>query len=287
MSIVYLNGEYLPTEAACVPVLDRGFLFADGVYEVIPVYGGRLFRLLPHLARLDRSLADIRLANPYDEARWRDILQQIIDRNEGDDQSIYLQITRGVMARRDHRFPEHTEPTVLVMSIPLEPPARAELARGVAAITLPDPRWQHCHIKSIALLPNVMLRQAAEDASASEAILVRDNQVTEGSASNVFIVSGQRLLTPPTGAFLLPGITRDLVLELALANGIDAAEQAIDEDDLRAADEIWITSSTREIVPVIRLDDQPVGSGAAGPLWARMIDSYQDYKQALRAGTAT
>ncbi len=284
-SIVYLNGEFLPLEEAKIPVLDRGFIFGDGVYEVIPCYGGRLFRLEEHLRRLQHSLDGIRLRNPLTPAEWKEMLQRLAEANPEEDQSLYLQVTRGV-AGRDHRFPEKSTPTVFAMSKPLPPAPPELLERGVAAITLPDIRWQCCHIKAISLLPNVLLRQQALEAGADEAILVRDGEATEGAASNLFIVEAGVLITPPKDHRLLPGITRDLVVELARNAGIPCRERTVTESELRAAQEIWITSSTREILPVTRLDDTVVGKGRPGEMWQRMYQLYQQYKERLRTGEA-
>ena len=282
--IVYLNGVFMPIDEASVSVLDRGFLFGDGVYEVIPVYGGHLLRLTKHLQRLQNSLDGIRLKNPLSMTEWRDMLQHLVRRNEGVDQSVYLQVTRGVAPKRDHRFPADVIPTVFAMSNPLAPVSRDALHAGTTAITLDDIRWRVCNVKATALLANTLLRQQASDRDAGEAILLRDGLVTEGSASNVFIVTDDMIITPPTSPLLLPGITRDLVLELARAHDIVKAERNISERELRQADEIWITSSTREIVPVLKLDGQPVGNGQPGPIWQKMIDIYQNYKQQLRDG---
>lgn len=279
---VYLNGQFLPAGEARVSVLDRGFLFGDGVYEVIPVYGGRLFRLGPHLERLDHSLAGIRLDNPLDHEQWRTILNTLVERNGGGDQSIYLQVTRGV-ARRDHAFPANVEPTVFAMSSPLGEPS-AELRRGVSAVTVEDIRWKHCNIKAITLLPNVLMRQQAIEAGAAEAILLRDGVATEGAASNLFIVRNGEVLTPPKSHLLLPGVTRDLVVELCHEHAIPCRETSLLEEELRAADEIWVSSSTKEVVPVTLLDGVPVGDGRPGPVWQRLIELYQAYKQAFRHG---
>ncbi|MGB5337936.1 MAG: aminotransferase class IV, partial [Gammaproteobacteria bacterium] len=215
MSTAYLNGTFLPLDEASISVLDRGFLFGDGVYEVIPVYAGRLFRLSHHLQRLDDSLEAVRIGNPLAQASWSELLDELITRNHGGDQNIYLQVTRGVAARRDHAFPADTRPTVFAMSTPGDPPVDIPSVTGIKAVTLPDIRWELCNIKAITLLPNVMLRQQAVDADTAEAILTRDGFATEGAASNLFIVSNGLLLTPPKSPALLPGITRDLVLELA------------------------------------------------------------------------
>ncbi|MBI3343329.1 MAG: D-amino acid aminotransferase [Gammaproteobacteria bacterium] len=281
---VYLNGEFLPLDQAKVSVLDRGFIFGDGVYEVIPVYGGQLFRLNQHLQRLDHSLAGIRLDNPLAYDQWNSILEELVERNATEvygDQSVYLQVTRGV-AKRDHAFPKGVAPTVFAMSNPLAPLPASLASEGVAAITLDDIRWRYCNIKAITLLPNILLRQQALDANAAEAILISNGEVTEGAASNLFIVKDNILITPPKGPRLLPGITRDLILELAETHGIACREGAIRENELREADEVWLTSSAKEILPVTRLDGKAVSGGKPGQLWARVISLYQDYKRALR-----
>ena len=286
MSIACLNGVFLPLDEARVPVMDRGFLFGDGVYEVIPVYGGKLFRLSHHLRRLENSLAAVRIGNPLADKAWESMLRELVERNQGSDQALYLQVTRGVAPKRDHAFPADIRPTVFAMSTPGVASIDIESVTGIAAITLPDIRWQHCNIKAITLLPNVLLRQQAIDANTAEAILIRDGYAMEGAASNLFIVRNGTLITPPNGPALLPGITRDLILELAAANDIPLRESAITQQELNQAEEIWLTSSTREISPVTRLDDQLIGTGKPGPLWKRLIRLFQDYKQAVRRGDA-
>jgi len=281
MATIYINGEYLPADQPCISPLDRGFVFGDGIYEVIPVYNGHLFRLEEHLDRLDNSLASVSIQTSLSHQDWHELLTDLVKRNGSGNQSVYLQITRGVAAR-DHAFPNDIRPTIFAMSNPLKPVAAVIHEQGVSAITLEDIRWKYCHIKTIALLPNVMLRQQALEAGAVEAILVRDNEVTEGAASNLFIVRDGTIITPPKGPVLLPGITRDLVLELAQQAGIPWRETSISPEQLKTADEIWLTSSTKEILPVTQLDKQPVGSEPTdkpGPLWQRMIAIYQDYKQ--------
>ena len=282
---VYLNGAFVAPEAAQVSAFDRGFVFGDGVYEVIPVYGGRAFRLKHHLLRLEASLAAIGLGDPLAHAQWGAIFEELISVHGGDDQYIYLQVTRGA-APRDHAFPKDTPSTVFAYSQPLKPPDAAQLASGIAAITAPDNRWLRCDIKAIALLPNVLLRQQAQARDAAEAILIRAGFITEVAASNIFIVRAGRMLTPPRGPFILPGITRDLILELARAHGIGCEETAVREAALLGADEIWMTSSTKEILPITRLNDRPVGDGNPGPLQARFRGLYEDYKRAFRTGRA-
>lgn len=274
---VYLNGEFIEAEDARVSVLDRGYLFGDGVYEVIPVYARQCFALTRHLDRLQRSLAGIRLQQPYTSTHWQEILQTLIDQQPSDDQAIYLQVTRGV-APRDHLFPATAAPAVFAMSNPLKPVPASWHQQGVKAIVTDDIRWQNCHIKAIALLPNTLLRQQAEDAGAQEALLIRDGLLTEGSASNVFIVRDGTLMTPLADNRLLNGITRLLVIELAKTMGMPVEERDITRQELLAADEIWFTSSTKEIVPVTQLDEKPVGDGEPGPLWQQMYQRFQKFK---------
>ncbi len=274
--VAYLNGEFLPLSQARVPVLDRGFLFGDGVYEVIPAYGGRPFRLAQHLTRLENSLRAIRMEPPLHPRQWENILNELLQGEE--DQAIYLQITRGTAGTRDHAFPTDANPTVLAWAVPLN----NEVPHPAKAVTRPDIRWQWCHIKAITLLANVLLRQQAIDLGYQEAILIRDGKVTEGAASNIFAVIGGILVTPPKGPHLLPGITRDLVLELAAENGIPNREGEMTAEELATADEIWLTSSTREMVPVVELDGQVVGQGRPGPVWHRMHEVFQQYKRTFR-----
>lgn len=280
MKTVYLNGAFLPPEQAQVSVFDRGFLFGDGVYEVVPVYNKQLFRLEQHLARLQKSLDAIRLGINISEQAWRDIFVALVEKNlqeHGNNQAIYLQITRGYAPERSHLFPEQLRPTIFAQSMPFKILPLATLSAGMSAITLPDPRWQHCFIKATALLPNVLLYQQAKDAGAHEAILLRDGQVTEASTSNVFIVADGIIKTPPLSTHLLGGITRDFILELANVHHIAYQETAINEAQLRCADEVWVTSSTKEIYPIITLDGKPVGTGVPGAVWHKMITAYRDY----------
>ncbi|MBI5753063.1 MAG: D-amino acid aminotransferase [Hydrogenophilales bacterium] len=275
--MIYLNGRFMPIEEAMVPVLDRGFIFGDGVYEVIPAYSRLPFRLAEHLRRLQNSLDAIGLKNPYSDAEWTKLIAQLIAQNAGEDQYLYLHITRGV-AKRDHAFPKVVTPTVFMMSSPLPSPPPELKASGVTAITTQDNRWLRCDIKSISLLPNVLLRQQAVEAGTMEALLLRDGFLTEGAASNIFVVSQGVLLAPPKNNLMLPGITYDLVLELAAADGIPTRVGPVAEATVRAADELWLTSSTREVLPITLLDGQPVGGGQPGPLFKRMDALYQDYK---------
>jgi D-alanine transaminase len=274
----YLNGQFLPLAEAKVPVLDRGFVFGDGVYEMVPVYSKKPFRLDAHLRRLQASLDGIRLANPHGMAEWRERILQLIERQDFADQSLYLQVTRGV-APRDHAFPEGVAPTVFMFAQPLVTASDAQKAAGVCAVTAVDNRWLRCDIKAISLLPNILLRQQAVDAGCAETLMLRDGFLTEGAASNIFVVKGGVLLAPPPSSLMLTGITYDVVLELAAANGIPHAVRAISEAEVRGADELWMTSSTREIMAIVKLDGAPVGTGVPGPLAQRMDGLYQTFKQ--------
>jgi D-alanine transaminase len=276
--IVYLNGEFMPLESARIPVLDRGFIFGDGVYEVIPAYSRHPFRLPEHLQRLQRSLDSIRLANPHSDTEWTRVMQEIIARNPVEDQSVYLQVTRGV-AKRDHAFPKTVKPTVFMMASPLTTPSREQVEQGVAVISAVDFRWLKCDIKSVALLGNCLLRQMAQEAGCVEAVLFRDGYLTEASASNVFIVKKGAVLTPPKSHLMLPGITYDVVLELAAANDMPCDVREVSQQEVRAADEIWITSSTKEVLAVTTLDGVRVGDGKPGPVFRRIHRLYQEFKR--------
>ena len=282
--MIYLNGKFMPIDEACVPVLDRGFIFGDGVYEVIPVYSRRPFRLSAHLHRLQRSLDAVGIGNPHSEHEWGKLIEEIVNGNEGEDQYLYLHVTRGV-AKRDHAFPKGVQPTVFMMSSVLTTAPDSLRESGVAAVTAVDNRWLRCDIKSISLLPNILLRQQAVDAGAVETVLLRDGFMTEGAASNIFAVYDDILLAPPKDNLMLPGITYDLVLELAEAHGIPFDIGRVPEIKVRNAQELWLTSSTKEILPITTLDGKPVGDGKPGPLGKRMYDLYQEYKvNVMRAG---
>ena len=280
---VYLNGDFLPLAEARIPVLDRGFIFGDGVYEYIPVYSKKPFRMREHLGRLQASLNSIRLDNPFDETGWEQRIHKLIAAQDFDDQALYIQITRGV-APRDAAFPANTPPTVFMMANPLVPPPATLKASGVGAITAVDNRWLRCDIKSVSLLANVLLRQQSVDADCAETILLRDGYLTEGSASNIFVVRAGVVLAPPKSNLMLSGITYDLVLELAAQHGLPYEVRQISEAEVRSADELWMTSSSKEVLPIVRLDGDAVGDGTPGPLARRMDALYQHYKaEVMRA----
>jgi D-alanine transaminase len=283
--MIYLNGKFMPIEEARIPVLDRGFIFGDGVYEVIPVYSRKPFRLAEHLQRLQHSLDGIRLSNPHSNSEWSSLLQQLIDLNESEseDQSLYLHVTRGV-AKRDHAFPKGVAPTVFLMSNALLAPPEELLTTGVAAVTAVDNRWLRCDIKAISLLPNVLLRQSAIDSGAMETVLFRDGFMTEGAASNIFVVKNKTLLTPPKNNLMLPGITYDVVLELAVGHQIPHEVRSVSEYEVRTAEEILLTSSTKEILPITLLDGKPVGDGRPGVVFEVLYSLYQEYKLTIMRG---
>lgn len=284
--LVYLNGQLLPLEQAHISVMDRGFLFGDGVYEVIPVFGGRCFRLDQHLDRLDYSLRETRIVQPYSRAQWRAVMQRLIeslqDEQSAPDMVIYVQVTRGPAPLREHRFPDEMRPTVFAFARVLPHPP-AETPEPIACVTREDIRWSRCDIKSVSLLANVLMTQDALDAGSREAILIRDGYVREGASSNVFVVLDEVLYTAPKDHHILAGITRDLIVELCSEHAQPLKEAAVPAADLLRASEIWISSSTREMVPVTMLDGQPVGNGQPGPVFLRVWQWYRKFRQQMHS----
>lgn len=281
-SLCYLNGEFLPLRDARVSVLDRGFLFGDGIYEVLPVYGRRFFRFEEHMERLGRGLAKVRIANPYTAVRWLELCRELVAQQASDDQAVYLQVTRGV-APRHHVMPLDVEPTVFMMSNPLVQPSADERHRGVACVTARDFRWERGDLKSISLLGNVLARQMSADHGAAETILLRDGFLTEASASNVWVVHEGAVLGPPKSEHVLEGIRYELIRELCEEEGIAFNLRPIAEADLLAADEVMLSSAAKEVLPVTAIDGQPVGHGALrgkpGPTYARLYEAYQRAKR--------
>jgi D-alanine transaminase len=276
---VYLNGQFLPLEDARISVLDRGFIYGDGVYELIPVYGRRPYRLRQHLARLQRSLDGIRLANPHAVAEWEAIITALIGRMAFADQGVYLQVTRGA-AKRDHAFPAGVAPTVFMMSNPLALPSREQIEGGVAVITGVDERWLHCDLKTISLLGNVLARQLAVDAGATETVLFRNGYLTEASASNVLLVREGVIVAPPKDNQILPGITYDVAFELAREGGLPIEMRPVPKDEALAADEMWLSSSTKEVLAVTSLDGRPFAGGKPGPMFRKVHALFQASKAA-------
>jgi D-alanine transaminase len=281
-----LNGELVPLNQAKVSVLDRGFIFGDGVYEVVPVYDGRLFRFDEHMARLARGLARLRIAPPRTDAQWlaasRRLMQALREKTGAADQLVYIQVTRGV-ALRDHVMPPDIEPTVFMMVSPMRPPSAEQRHHGVACVTARDFRWERGDIKSISLLGNVLARQISADQGALETIMFRDGHLTEAAASNVWIVHEGALLGPPKSEHVLEGIRYDLLKELCEEEGIAYNLRPISEADVRAADEVLLSSATKEVLPVTKIDGEPVGHGALrgkpGPVYARLHEAYQRAKR--------
>lgn len=282
--VAWLNGEFVPLAEARISPLDRGFLFADGVYEVVPVHRGRPFRLREHLARLDRSLDEIRIARPLNHEQWGEVVGGLARRAGAAEQLVYLQVTRGEEFGRNHLFPPAgTPPTVFAFTGPYPPPSPDTLEKGLAAVTLQDIRWDRCDIKSVALLGNVLLRQQAQDAGAAEALLVRDGQLLEGSSSTVFIVTRGVLATPPDSHRILPGTSRDAIVDLARDWRL-CERRPIAVTELETCDEVWIASAGRGVLPVTRIDERPVGDGKPGRAWQAMYARLQKHLDDI-AGT--
>lgn len=283
LPLCYLNGEYLPLEQARVSPLDRAFLFGDAVYEVMPVYGRRPFRFVAHCERLSRSLRELGMDDPHSRAEWHAIIATLIERNATDDTYVYWQVTRGAEYGRNHAPVPQLARTVFAFSSPLTLPDAAALARGVSCVTATDNRWGRCDIKSTALLANILLRERAAQAGASETILLRDGWLTEGSASAVHVVVDGQLLTPELSHQVLPSLTRGAVEKMAQRAGISARSAPVSESQLRGASEVMLSAATREVIAVTRLDGAAVGDGAPGPVWRAVHSHLQQYKQELAA----
>jgi D-alanine transaminase len=283
--IAHFNGRLLPLDRISISPLDRGFIFGDGVYEVIPVYEGVALRAREHFERLQRSMDEIRLANPHTVDEWLAITRELLEHHPGN-QSVYIQVTRGAPSKRDHVMPKDLAPTVFMMCQPLASPSKEAVENGVACITARDFRWEKCHIKSTSLLGNVMARQLSADAGATETILIRDGFVTEASASNVFVVKDGRVAAPLQDNLILLGITYDLLVRLAGEGAVELEIRPVTEAELRSADEIWLSSSTKEVLAVTSLDGKPVGPGKPGPVFRRMHALYQEHKAKSRRQSA-
>ena len=280
-AIVYLNGDLLPLSEARIPVLDRGFIFGDGIYEVIPLYNGKPFRGAQHLARLKRSLAAIGIDDPYTEAEWLALIGRVVQANGLLDQMVYMQVTRGV-AKRAHAFPkEAVTPTVLIMTNPMALPPASAVEQGVACVTMEDRRWLNCQIKSTSLLGNVLAAQEAAANGVTEAIQFRDGQLTEASASNVWLVQQGRVVAPPKDNLILEGIRYGLMEELCAAMDISFTSRRISRDEVFAADEVMLSSASKELLPVVTLDGRAIGNGRPGPVFQRLYAAYQAAKAAL------
>jgi D-alanine transaminase len=282
---IYVDGRFMSPGEAAISPFDRGFIFGDGIYEVIPAYGARPFRWAQHLQRLNTNLKCIGIPVPMSDAQWDAVLRELLAGMPGVDQALYLQVTRGV-APRDHAFPLGATPTVFAYASELKPVPEATLREGVSACTLADFRWARCDIKTTSLVANVWLRQQALEQGASEAILVRNGVVTEGAATNVFAVMDGKVRTHPNGPAILPGITRDLLVELMHKHNVPCEERSFTEKEMLDADEIWLSSSTKELVPVTRINDRAVAGGKPGEIFRRVHELFQDYKADCRRGIA-
>jgi len=274
---VYLNGQFLPIEEAKISVLDRGFIYGDGVYELIPVYHRQPFRMPQHLRRLQHSLDGIRLANPHTNGEWEALIRDLIAKQPFDDQGVYFQVTRGV-AKRDHAFPKDTPPTVFMMSNPLPTPSAEQVAKGVAVVTAEDNRWRRCDLKTISLVGNVLMRQLAADVGALETVMFRDGFLTEASASNVLVVIDGRIVVPPKDNLILPGITYDAAIEFAADAGIPCEVRPVPRAEALGADEMWLSSSTKEVLAITTVDGKPFGGGVPGPVFRKMHALFQQRK---------
>ena len=275
--IVHLNGALLRLGDAKISVLDRGFIYGDGAYEVVPVYSRKPFRMQHHLNRLQRTLDAIRLPNPHDDTAWQRLIGEVVERAGFDDQAVYLQVTRGV-AKRDHSFPEGVPPTVFIMTNPLPSPTREQVERGVAVVTADDNRWDRCDLKTTSLLPNVLMRQLATDAGAAETVMFRDGWLTEASASNVLIVNDGTNVGPPRDQQILPGITYDATVEFAREADLPVEIRPVSRAEALEADEMWLSSSTKEVIAVTTVDGRPFAGGAPGPMFRRIYDIFQAHK---------
>jgi D-alanine transaminase len=282
--VAWLDGAFVALAEARISPLDRGFLFADAAYEVLPVYDGRPFLATEHLARLERSLAELGIPNPRTRAAWVELIEALIARNGGGSMAVYLQVSRGAEFGRNHAIPAGLTPTVFLMASPLSPVDADAVSNGVSAITLPDPRWKRCDIKSTALLGNVLAKSAAARAGVTEAILVADGMLREGSSTSVLVVSDGRLRAPPDGPEILPGTTRALCLSLAAALGIQVEIAPVPVALLERAEEILLCFASRGVLAVTRLDGRVLGGGRPGPVWQRLYGAFDDHRRRL-AGT--
>jgi len=273
-TLVYLNGDIVPVEDAKISVLDRGFIFGDGIYDVVPVYGGKPFRMDEHLSRLLRCLAQIRIESPFDKAGWAALVHRLIEVGPKPDCSVYLQVTRGA-AKRDHAFPlTPVAPTVFGIANPFVRPTAEMREHGITAVSITDERWLHCDIKSISMLGNVLAKQQAVDAGVREVVQFRDGFLTEGASCNVWVVRDGKLHAPPRNHLILEGIRYGLLAELAEEAGIAFEARALSREDVKGADELLMTSAGLEVVPLVTLDGQPVGSGRPGPVYAKLRAGY-------------
>ena len=283
LPVCYLNGEFVPLAEARISPLDRGFLFADSVYEVLPVFDGRMFRFREHFDRLARSLSEIQIASPHSHLEWLALLSELVRRNDGGSMYLYVQVTRGMEFGRNHAFPKDAKPTVFALASQLPVMSVEQRKHGLSAITVQDFRWERCDIKATTLLANILMKQRAAEAQAQEAIFVRDGDVLEGSSTSIFVVRDGVLFTPPNSHRILPGTTRDVVLELA-QQLMPAQIRRVEINELFEADEVWIAAATRDVLPITRIDSRRIGSGRPGDWWQKMSQAFEALRASL-AGT--
>lgn len=279
-SIVYLNGEYLRLADAKVSVLDRGFIFGDGIYDVVPAYSARPFRMAEHLDRLERSLASIKIASDMQRLDWENLVTEMIHRSGLNDCMVYIQVTRGV-AKRSHEFPLNSTPTIFCMVSPFERPSTNERTMGLTAASIPDLRWLRCDIKSVSLLGNVLAKQAAVDAGVNEVLQFRDGYLTEGASTNIWVAKNGVLMAPPLNNLILEGIRYRFLEELAMQCGIEFQARPISESEVEAADEIMFSSATREILPITQYNNKPVGNGLPGAVYKKLRAAYDQVINSL------
>jgi D-alanine transaminase len=272
-TLCYLNGAWLPLAEARISPLDRGFIFGDGVYEVVPIYHRKPFRLAQHMTRLERSLGEVRIANPFDRNGWSSVIERIVAASPAGDQCVYIQVTRGV-AKRDFAFPPGVTPTVFVMTTPFDRPGAVLRDGGVHAVTREDQRWARCDIKAVSLLGAVLARQFAVEHDAQEVVQFRDGWLTEGSSSNIWVAKGGAVAGPQRDWRILEGVRYGFMGELCTAGGIPFSERRIARAEVESADELFLTAATREVLPITRLDGRPVGNGRAGPIYRRLRAAY-------------
>ncbi len=278
--VCYLNGAFMPLDQARISPLDRGFLFADSVYEVLPAFDGRMFRFQEHFDRLARGLAEIRIAAPLTHAQWHDVLVELIRRNGNTNMYLYAQVSRGMEFGRDHTFPAQVVPTVFAMACPLPTLSSEVREHGLAAITVEDFRWGRCDLKTTMLLANVLMKQQAKAAGAQEALIVREGELLEGASTSVFLVLDGVIVTPPNSARILPGTTRDAALEI-IDTRFPVQVRRISVDELQRAEEVWISAATRDVLPITRIDGRPVGSGKPGERWREVSAGFVAMRERL------
>jgi D-alanine transaminase len=275
--IVFLNGDYLPIEKAYISPLDRGFLYADSVFEVIFVFNNKIIELQAHLHRLQTSLATLNINNPYSDQEYEKMISNLINKNPSTNNSVYLQITRGVAKARTYAMPDNLQPTVFGMSTALEQVNKTTIQQGIKVVCIEDIRSKNCNIKTNARVDNILMHQGANKQKADEVIIIDNGYALESTKSNLFIVQNNTIISPPLDRHILPGLTRETIFKLAESNNILHKQVKISTENLKNADEIWLTSSTSGLIPVVQLDNKLINNGKPGPIWDKMFELYQEY----------